>query len=327
MRKLLLLLLLLLTVMLSGAERTTLEKVMKPERMSADSHHLYVTEGATIYVFSMKDFKLLRTFGKAGEGPEEFKLSSRPGGRLAVFHHPNHLVINSFERLSLFTPEGKFLKEMKGSMFTGDFRPLGDGYVGRAITFGKGKNTMVYSFYDAELKKTKEIFKVDIIRKGHEFNPFPVSFSFAVHDGLVFVCGKTGFDISAYGRDGKKKFAITRDYERIKVTEAFKKQQLADAKARGDEGRYQYYKTNVRFPEYLPAVSYFTAADGKLYVRTHKKEGEKDELFIFKTDGTFLDKIFTDLSARTHMIKNGKLYALMENEETEEWELLVSSLL
>ena len=65
----------------------------------------------------------------------------------------------------------------------------------------------------------------------------------------------------------------------------------------------------------------------KLYVRTYKKSGEKTEFFILDSKGKLLEKVFIPIYERnrrnyySYSICDGKVYQLIENEDTEEWEL------
>ncbi|HLP44706.1 MAG TPA: hypothetical protein VK469_02100, partial [Candidatus Kapabacteria bacterium] len=64
----------------------------------------------------------------------------------------------------------------------------------------------------------------------------------------------------------------------------------------------------------------------------HKKEAEKSEFYIFDIKGTFLKKIMLPLKEKDerlwypYTIGNGKLYQLVEDEDTETWELHVTDI-
>ena len=49
---------------------------------------------------------------------------------LDLFLHPDHLVINSFHRVSLFTRQGEYIKQIDGAAGS-TFQPLGKKYVGQ----------------------------------------------------------------------------------------------------------------------------------------------------------------------------------------------------
>ena len=69
-----------LLVCLSGIflwpEKTAvLPELQRPNMVLADSKQLYVADGASVLIYSLKDLKLRKKFGRKGEGPGEFKVS------------------------------------------------------------------------------------------------------------------------------------------------------------------------------------------------------------------------------------------------------------
>ena len=57
------------------AKRVTIFKeLLKPNRIYLDQDRIYITERTKVFVYSLKDYKLINTFGKQGEGPGEFKI-------------------------------------------------------------------------------------------------------------------------------------------------------------------------------------------------------------------------------------------------------------
>ena len=42
----------------------TLEELIKPDIMFIGDDRMYITEGASIYIYSLKDYKLIKKFGK-----------------------------------------------------------------------------------------------------------------------------------------------------------------------------------------------------------------------------------------------------------------------
>lgn len=85
----------------------TLPEIMKPTAFSVDNNQLYIGEKSAIYLYSTKDFKLVKQFGRQGEGPGEFKNNPI----LKVF--PDYLLINAFGKLIYFSKNGELLKEKK----------------------------------------------------------------------------------------------------------------------------------------------------------------------------------------------------------------------
>jgi hypothetical protein len=65
---------------------------------------------------------------------------------------------------------------------------------------------------------------------------------------------------------------------------------------------------------------------------TWKREKGKNEFFIYDMQGKVLGKRMipfryeTDLSPYPSMVENGKLYQLVENQKSEDWELYISTI-
>ncbi|MCP5105464.1 MAG: hypothetical protein GY950_18905, partial [bacterium] len=65
-------------VLRAGTKVIPLPELMKPEHpLYFDKTQMYVIEGTSIYIYSLTDFKLVKKFGKQGEGPKEFILDPR----------------------------------------------------------------------------------------------------------------------------------------------------------------------------------------------------------------------------------------------------------
>jgi hypothetical protein len=70
----------------------------------------------------------------------------------------------------------------------------------------------------------------------------------------------------------------------------------------------------------------------KLYVMTWRRKNQQNEFFIFDENLKLIRKSFLPLAYRNAIlpapfaIRNNKLYQLVENEDTEEWELHISEI-
>jgi hypothetical protein len=142
---------------LLGKKLATIPDVFRPFLLVMDDQQFYVTEGTTISIFTRKDFTLKKKFGKEGEGPQEFKLAQGMPG-LILFPQTDSLVINSAGKISFYTKDGKFIKELKvatGSMVS-IFQPFGKKFVGLSTAMGENMSmNFTLNIYDAQLTKIK----------------------------------------------------------------------------------------------------------------------------------------------------------------------------
>ena len=86
-------------------------------------------------------------------------------------------------------------------------------------------------------------------------------------------------------------------------------------------------ENRLKFPSSFPAIKRFFVTDGKVYVQTYLKKGEKAEFFVFDLKGKLLKQFFlpivmNDILEQFYLfcIKNGKLYQLIEDED-ESWHI------
>ncbi len=307
----------------------SLPDLARPTALAVDGEQFYVCDGAAVYIYSQKDFRLKTKFGKAGEGPQEFVVG--PGGTgLIVFPYDDYLVVNSIGKVSFYTREGKFIKELKAraTAMPRFYQPLGEKFVGLDFVFGEDQSLVVTTnIFDAKLEKLKEIYRQKFMKRGSLEFPL-VTPIFYVVDGKIFVGGEEGFAIKILDTEGNILTSIKREYKPLKVTEEYKKGVFAFFKTLGPEN-YEVLKNVIKFSEYFPVIQIFWVVDQKLYVHTYMKKDNKDEFFIYDLKGKFLKRLFLPIKylsgfqASPYAINQGKLYQLVENEDEEMWELHV----
>ena len=55
------------------------EELSRPSMFLVEFERIYILEDATVYIYSLKNKNLIKKFGKAGEGPGEFKYNMGNG--------------------------------------------------------------------------------------------------------------------------------------------------------------------------------------------------------------------------------------------------------
>ncbi len=330
MKKLILILLLLLfaSLVLRG-KVVPLPDLVKPRHIAVDEHQIYIIEGSTVSIYSLNDFKLKKKFGKEGEGPQEFKRRI-----FQVNIQPDYIFLTSAGKVLYFTKDGKFIKELRTISPDMRLTPFGKEFVGGRIL--PENNTLYFSMgiYDADLKKIKDVYKqeweVQMGGKGTKVFAHPLPY-YTDEDSLFIVKGKD-LVIDVLDKAGEKRYSITYDYKRIKVTADDKKRVLYYLETDPETKPYFEMIKPIIFPDYFPAIRNYYIADKKIYVITYKQENDKTECFIFDMKGTFLKQVFlpyvyiNPIDEYPAAIKNGTLYQLIENEETEEWELHINGI-
>jgi len=328
-------LLLILTGLASTGKMAVLPDILNPDSITIDNNQVIITERASIYLYSIKDFSLQKKFGKQGEGPQEFKITSFGGTGLVIDVQPQVFLVTSVGKLSLFTREGKFIKEMKASQhfFGNRFLALGKQYVGLGSTMVGNRNYMTVNIYDAGLNKVKEVCMWESpYRPGEGTRVFTEPYVLHSYGDKILTTNGTDFEIDVYDRNGKKLYTIKQEYKKINVSEDTEKAVIHYFKTSPSTKDVFQFMQPIKFPEYLPAIRNFIVKDKKVYVLTFKQENNKSEFYILDLKGKLLKHVFLPLKEQTaltyfpYTIKDGTLYQLVENEDEEEWELVVTEI-
>jgi hypothetical protein len=319
-----------------------LTEVRKPSGIYVDKNnkHLYVVEFPSIYIYSLKDYGLVHTFGKKGEGPGEFLRYAR------VHFLADTILIQSGLKFSYYSKDWKYLKEQKTPMtFDRGVKPFGDRLVASYTVPNLDKQEQIdqtVNLHDWDCKMLKEIYRQRYYFKiGIKVNAIYLpevdrrsGVRFFVQQDKIFVeadDGETG-TIYVYDREGKKLYDIHHQFEKLKVTAEHKK------------AVEDWYKLKRRrllmlverrgwlyYPDYFPAVRYLNIVDSKIYAIPYKKKEGKLQLFIFDLKGKLLEQMDAPIVEETpfsfypNTIAAGKLYQLVDDME-EEWELHIHEL-
>lgn len=329
---------LILSAPVLAGEVVLLPDLQKPENIIIDHDQILITQFPYVYIYSLKSFTLIKKFGKAGEGPQEFS-----NYVMVQIHpaHPDYIIVGSRGKMSFFTRDGKFVQEVKSGAGSSvaTYKPVGKKYANYGIL---RENKIVYltvDIYNSNFQKIKEVIRWQKpIQRGKPFNPTDIESQggeFSTCNKKTIVLLREKGNIEVFDDDGRKLFSIHYDYERIPVT-------ADDIKAihhffKTDPRLRQFYeniKSLFKFPKYFPSARTMAVADKKIYVLTNKKREGKNEFVIFDIGnrGKFLKKSMVPfknanpLEPYPFTISNGKLFQLVDNEETEEWELHIHAI-
>jgi hypothetical protein len=308
--------------------------------IQVDDTQFYIAEGAFIHIYSLKDYRFQKKFGGRGEGPGEFKtMISQNLGSVLLDIYQEYIIINSIGKISFFTKQGKMIKEIPTS-FNGRFLPLNGGFVGYGVVLAKDRDVNVtINIYDSKLRLKKEIHKetswmsgsADGLRK--EYDMFYITSSiFHVADSKIFLDNDKQ-DIVVFDKDGNKLYFFSPNVEPLKFTEKDKQEFKNSLKMQPvTRALYELLKNRLRFPDFFPKIRFFYVDNQKIYVLSWKKKDNESELYIYDLKGNPIKKTYVSLVEQDIMlpyptvIRNEKLYQVVENEDTDEWELQVSEI-
>ena len=314
-------------IFIQGEKVAVLKDLLKPIYLAIDHNQIYVTDGAKIHVYTLKDYKKKFAFGKAGEGPEEFKLM--PGQFPMVFPQEKKLVINSVGRVSFFTREGKFIKELitKSTQFQGMYQPVKDGFAGMGFGVNREKQQvcLTIDIYNHKMEKIKEIFSIPFMsRRGMEFpvvNP-----QFFLKNNRIIMGGSDKLIVNILNLEGEKLSSLTYKYKNLEVTDTYKEKVMLLFSKLIPKDRLAILKRLITFKKIFPAIQQIFVDNRYVYAMTYLERGEETEFIIFDiTKGTSVKKMlpvqYIDIRVSPLAFKDGYLYQVISNEETEYWDL------
>ncbi len=331
MKKIFVFILLFCLVTITQAKKVAiLQEVSRPDAIAAGNNRLYISEGASVYIYTLKDYRLAKKFGKKGEGPREFNVNpvSAP---LVVYPYNDKLYISSIAKLSVFTTDGEYIKESKVLPYILCI-PVGNGYVGTGTTVNE-KNQQVSSvnFYNETFEKVKELYVTDV-QIGPSFSisfPFHSSNFISYKDKIYLAAGKEGFAIDVFDANGKKLYRIKKDYQPLKLTAAYKESTENWFKAHPTYKQFwDALKSRVSYKDYFPAIRDILVSGDRIYVLTYKAQNRAAECIVLDLQGNEQKRVFLPCPENLGLDFHPKytthhrdFYTLVENEEKEAWEL------
>lgn len=318
-------------LMVFPAQVVELPELRKPDSIRLDDKHVYIADGAAIHIYSAKNFRHKRTFGRRGEGPKEFKTES--GLRLNV--DTDFILVESMDKLSYFSKKGDFIKEHRSISGARKFIPLGNHLVAICPVLENNIRCSAAVLLDRDFNRIKEIYRRKPAKRTKKRPFLTATWEYEVYDNKLYSATSNDFIIHVFNDKGDKVHTISQNYEKVRVTEAAIDEFFQFLKKYRPPEYYDIFKRILVFPDYFPVVNDFRVTDGKIYVVTYKrdKENNKSEFLVLDLNGKILKKCFLPFHKRSPVhpspftVMNNKLYQLVDNENTETWELHIMGIL
>lgn len=215
----------------AASTRITLEDALPPENMTVDKNNLYLSSGIHVTIFSLKDLKIVKMFGKKGEGPGEFLPASDDRG-MTLEARSDKLIVISRRKISYFTKNGDFIKEIK--VKTGfAHRPVAENFVATSTKQIEKNVFRTVNIYDKDFNVIKNIHrKKHWYQQGRSINPVTLRPPLVrSHKGMVFTKDGKG-NINIFDKNGELKGSTNLNIDQEKVSEQDKREY------------HHYYKTH-----------------------------------------------------------------------------------
>jgi hypothetical protein len=307
---------------LLGERLTTFPQLSKPEKIRVGDNLICINEGAVVFLYDLNNFKLIKKFGRKGEGPGEFSSD------LIINILKDKMMIESQGKLSYYSFKGALIKEMRLLPKYSGLKLLGDRYFATSekITDKVGHN--VVKILDADFNEVKTFYRDEVgYHQEKQGTNYASTWDFDISENKFFIVGSSDFKIDVFNKNGDSLYTISPKYERVKLSQEFIDAWFKRIKRRLGMNAYDYMKKKVRWPEFFPAIRDLIVDNDHVYVITYRRKQGKSEFFIYDLEGKLVKKTWLPLqdydgvALFPYSIKNNYLYQLIDNEDTEEWEL------
>jgi hypothetical protein len=293
-----------------------LPQINNPISIEIHEDELYVLDEVEVRVYSLKNYRLLRKFGKKGEG--EGELMPNTEVPLVMNITNGNVFLNSQIKMIQYSKKGEIIKEQR-IPFSFQTIPFGENYVSIKISTSSAMNTFNVILYDPGFNQLKVLYSRERIsrsRRGKLSLPPELIIIRCSKDKLFVFDQKKGFVIDTFDPQGKRVNHINVDYHRIKMTDYFKK--AAEAWFRAQPSfrmATEELREMIYFPDYLPIMRNFIIKNQKLYIQTYKTRGNSSEFIVLDFDGKLIKQTFLPDYEKSPIQLNSSNFFTFYNEK------------
>jgi hypothetical protein len=293
-----------------------------PDQIRIYGDRCYIgVESGPIYIFSRKDYKLIGSFGKDGQGPGEF------GQSKIINFGKGDIYVSSSGKVSHFSLDGQLLSEKKvPSRGKDSIKELGNGYVLKQwrLGFNQGKSevTQTVCVLGSDCQKNKTLYETSVFADMRQINLVPANIDCLVDDqGNVYVAETDkGFIIEVFDLQGKPIRKIEAHDEKREIDENFKREKLEQQRLKNKEA-YEIVKNMLVFPKYFPSIARLSIDGDRVWVKTYRRKGNTCEFVQFSTMGKELRRSYLPEAGALYAFQGDQYYYVLENEDESTWEL------
>jgi outer membrane protein assembly factor BamB len=282
--------------------------------------YLAVDDSGNIYTLDPRDIrirvfnptgKLIRAFGKKGQGPGEFQgpgyIVITPDGKLFISDVFNR-------RLTYLTLDGKLDKIISlKTLSRGVVKPDSKGFLYQH-TIAPANGTMRQEMikYDPDLNPILKIHSCERKKERGVFEPYPIVYVYDVtqDDHFIWLLTST-YEINVIDPNGKTIRRIKKDHKDIRVTKADKERYL--------KTHSQSFLERIRFkfPKFYPVCSRQRVDEkNRIYIRTYEKDSKGDHIVdVFDHKGRYFSRFSVPANERIYAIKKDKIYCILKDED------------
>lgn len=334
LKKVLMILMVIFMVSVMSAEKIfELPEIARPAAIKIKGDRLYILQKAEIFIYSLSDNKLIRKFGREGEGPREFNVNPF-GAPMSLTISGDQLVVSSNNKVSYFSLEGEYIREHKAPPHR-IFFPVNGGFLSVGMAGAEdGRYLLAMQLFDKTFQSVKTLHYTDIQVGNLPEILLPMcalTYTPVAGDKIILVGSNDDFVIDVLDKKGNKLYAIEKNYEKLPVTDEYKRETRHWFKDVSPlyKPLWERIKNTLKFREYYPAIKDFCVSGDRIYVITHKMERDQRECIVLDMKGKELKRVFVPMNEiepftyypMLYGVEGGIYYTLLENEDDESWEL------
>ena len=319
----------------SGEKKVILKELINPNGIyvNEEGSKLYISDRGTIFVYSLKNYSLLNSFGRKGEGPGEFK-NGRIGKIVII---KNKIIVNSIGRLIYFNINGELIKSIKVKIVPPKLNliPNGNDFIGIGVNFSKFNIDLCLRIFNKNFEVKKTLLKVSQFKNG-KINFFSTQIalnSYTVYKNNIYALSKDGNRIDVLNRKGDRINSFYHGFKRVRINK-YEKALILNEIKNTNPLKYDSFKKRIILPENFPIISKIQASSDFLYVIGNKRNIKNKKLQSFVKVFDLKGKEILEKRIELNEFKdnislisftNFTLYQLKEIKD-EYWELIIKHL-
>jgi hypothetical protein len=309
--------------------------ISQPHSLHIVGGNLVFLDGFTVHVYSLDPLQPKYAFGGEGAGPDRFKYWPR------LVLQGDTIIGLDYLKTSWFSLEGDLLRTLPYTDFA-DFAPnmemsltpAGEHFI--RVTADHDSARRFVQLLDRDLRLIDTLYQGLYDWRG-AFPAFRVDVdSDAEH--IVVSDSEKGFFISVFDTNGTLLRTIDKSnaMKPVPFTDVDRSAYLESVRLYEDPQIYQMISQRAHFKAYFPLINHVQIDNGKLYVTTERKRGEKHEIMVLDLEGRTLKTLFVSLKSKNpsrrilrfdpYVVHRDRLYEMVRNETTGTYELFVTDL-
>jgi len=323
----------LLALTIPAAEPVVLPELVRPAILIVREGKAYVLESTSILIYDLKNYRLIRKFGQAGEGPGEFKVNPTGGKPMSMTLYHDQILVNSLAKMSYFDLEGNFLREQRVTADALLF-PIGEKFIAIGPVFTEpGKEYLGFSLMDKDEQNKKVLYRSELNLGNIRELVLPmITFTYnpVYRDRIYINTSISEFLIDVFDAGGKKLYSIRKDYDPIPTSKNYLQECLDWFRVSPRFKReFELVKQILRARDHFPPIRDLQVVENNIHVLTYGRQGDLWECIRMDLQGKELGRTFIPLDKYIpftfypvlYSVYQGKVYTLVENIEEECWEL------